>query len=85
MGQLKGQAEYKKFLKGQSLTRKQAILAQCYACNGLESSNEDCGGESCPLYEYHPHNPNMTKQSGRVMTAEEKREAGERMRRARKG
>ena len=55
MGKIKGEKEYKKFKDGEKLTRKQAILAQCYACNGFEESAEDCGGKSCPLYQYHHH------------------------------
>ena len=55
MGLLKGQLEYRKWKKGQRLTRKQAILANCYVCNGLEESGIDCGGTNCPLYQYHPH------------------------------
>ena len=51
MGKLKGQSEYEKFLRGESLTAKQAIKAQCFSCNGEEEgSGEDCKGENCPLY-----------------------------------
>jgi len=48
----KGSGELKRFHEGKPLTRKQAILAQCYECNGYEA--EDCLGVSCPLYLYHP-------------------------------
>lgn len=58
MGILKGQKEYEKFKRGESLTKHEAILATCYECNGLDKSNEDCNGEyACPLYQYHPHRP----------------------------
>ena len=50
-----GGREYKKFKEGKSLTRKEAMLAQCYECNGLEESGVDCKGYNCPLYDYHPH------------------------------
>ena len=50
---IKGAKEFKKFKEGKSLTRKQAILANCYECNGYEA--EDCLGLSCALYEYHPY------------------------------
>ena len=43
------------FLDGKPLTRKQAVLAQCYVCNGEEEGGEDCLGESCPLYQYFPY------------------------------
>ena len=50
---IKGAKEFKLFKQDKPLTRKQAILAQCYICNGYEA--EDCLGVSCPLYEYHPY------------------------------
>lgn len=53
MGLIKGQLEYRKWKKKQRLTRKEAMLAQCYVCNGQEQV--DCGGgESCPMYQYSP-------------------------------
>ena len=56
MGILKGQKEYERFNEGESLTRKQAILAQCYVCNGQKDSGTDCGGEkTCPLYGHSPY------------------------------
>lgn len=55
MGFIKGQLEYKKFKKGESLTRKEAMLAQCFYCNGQEDSRADCSGKNCPLYQYHPY------------------------------
>jgi hypothetical protein len=56
MGFIKGAKEYEKFEKGEKLTRKQAMLAQCFMCNGFEESAIDCqNSKTCPLYEYHPH------------------------------
>ena len=53
MGALKGQAEYQKYLDGESLTMKQAIKAMCFVCNGEEEGrSEDCQGNSCPLYAF---------------------------------
>ena len=53
MGKVKGQKEYKRFLNGGPLSPKQAILAQCFVCNGeIEGSSEDCKGDSCPLYHF---------------------------------
>ena len=54
MGMIKGQKEYEKFERGEKLSRKQAILAHCYQCNGFEESNEDCQGTLCPMYQYSP-------------------------------
>ena len=61
MGQVKGQKEYEKFKDGKPLTRKQAILAQCYDCNGQEESSADCKGKSCPLYQYQPYRGKKAK------------------------
>lgn len=55
MGVIKGQTEYQRFQTGERLTRKQAILAHCYECNGMEDSRSDCLGVSCPLYGYYPY------------------------------
>jgi len=55
MAKIKGQLEYQKFLNGDQLTRKQAILAQCYTCNGEKESVVDCQGHSCPLYQFSHH------------------------------
>lgn len=52
---VKGQLEYRKFKEGIPLTRKQAILAQCFVCNGEEEGAEDCLGKSCPLYQFMPY------------------------------
>jgi hypothetical protein len=42
-----------KYLEGGKITRKQAMNAKCYDCNGLGESNE-CNIESCSLYPYSP-------------------------------
>ena len=55
MGQIKGQRPYERFIKGEKLTRRQAMLAKCYECNGFEESNADCLADNCPLYPYHAH------------------------------
>lgn len=52
MGKIKGANEYLKFKEGQPLSRKQAMLAMCYMCNGEEESNADCQGHDCPMYQY---------------------------------
>lgn len=50
-----GGKEYTKWTTGKLLTRKEAMLANCYQCNGFEDSSEDCLGETCPMYQYHPY------------------------------
>jgi len=51
---IRGAREYAKFKAGGKLTRKEAMLAQCYQCNGLQESRADCQGVSCPLYQFRP-------------------------------
>jgi len=55
MGKIKGQLEYEKFKESKPLTRKEAILAQCYVCNGEDEGGQDCHGISCPLYRFYPY------------------------------
>ena len=50
---IRGAKEFKKFQDGIALTRKEALLAQCYECNGYEA--EDCLGKHCPLYQWSPY------------------------------
>ncbi len=46
---------YLKFKKGEPLSRKQAMAAQCYECNGYDvESSHDCLGVNCPLYPWSP-------------------------------
>jgi hypothetical protein len=46
---------YLKFKKGEQLSRKQAMAAQCYKCNGYDvESSHDCLGVTCPLYPWSP-------------------------------
>jgi hypothetical protein len=51
---VKGALEWEKFKAGKPLTRKQAVFAQCYSCNGFEG--EDCQLKDCPLYQWSPFN-----------------------------
>ena len=76
MGKIKGQLEYRKFKDGKPLTRKEAILAQCYVCNGEEAGSEDCLGRNCPLYQYQPYKGKRKRESGSFMGAQgEKKDA----------
>jgi len=69
MGMLKGEKEYRKFLEGQPLTRKEAMLAHCYQCNGLGESRADCQGYSCPLYQYAPYRKNDPQTKAKITAA----------------
>jgi len=60
MAKIKGHAEYDKFLAGEKLTRRQAMLAHCYMCNGEEESGVDCRGKSCPMYQYQHYRGKRT-------------------------
>ena len=48
-----GQRKLIKHLKGQRLTRQQAIKAKCYNCNGM-GELKICNIKTCALYPYSP-------------------------------
>ncbi len=55
----RGKQELLKYLNGEQLTRKEAMLSKCFECmGGYADGRVDCGVESCPLYSYMPFNPN---------------------------
>ena len=71
MGKIKGQKEYEKFKAGDKLSRKQAMLAHCYMCNGEEESAADCQGKSCPMYQFqHFRGKKTRKQQKEAQIAE---------------
>ena len=52
----KGRAEFIKYLKGEKLTRGEAILAKCYDCVCHYADGKvDCELPTCPLYDYMPY------------------------------
>jgi hypothetical protein len=52
----KGQTSLLKYLNGERLTQRQAILAKCYECmGGYGDGRQGCGIEDCPLYPYAPY------------------------------
>jgi hypothetical protein len=52
-----GKSAYVKFLKGETLTQRQAIQAMCYECMGYyEDGDNDCENCTCPLYLFMPFN-----------------------------
>lgn len=79
---LRGHMEYERSKKGEALTRKEAILAQCYVCNGLDEGGEDCKGYDCALYQYMPYRTDKKKKVSR-MSAEQRRLISERLKRGR--
>ena len=83
MSKIIGQKEYEKFKSGLLLSYLEAILAQCFVCNGQESSAADCQAQgTCPLYQFQPYNPNKKKSAKRTplkLSEKEKAEWGQRM------
>ena len=50
---MKGKKEYNQWKDKKKLTRKEAMNAMCYVCNGEEDSNADCLAKaSCPMYSF---------------------------------
>lgn len=49
-------SSYQKWVKGERLTRKESMDANCYMCNGESAEiKDDClGQKSCSLYVYSP-------------------------------
>jgi hypothetical protein len=55
----RGKREYLSFLRGQHLTMKQRILANCYECTGMYTDGrEDCETETCAFHVYMPYRKN---------------------------
>ena len=50
-----GRDELERFKKGKKLKPLDAILANCYVCNGKEEGGKDCYGPTCPLYPFMPY------------------------------
>lgn len=51
----KGLGELKKYLSGETLTPKQAILAKCNeCCCNHQDGRENCGVYTCPLLPFMP-------------------------------
>ena len=52
----RGKKEYLAFLRGENLTMKQRILANCFQCTGMYTDGrEDCQMEECTLHVYMPY------------------------------
>jgi hypothetical protein len=58
----KGRVELEKLSRGQKLGPTRLILAKCYDCMcGYADGVRDCEDNTCPLYPFHPYNPNRSK------------------------
>ncbi|MGD0236848.1 MAG: hypothetical protein ABSC55_20200 [Syntrophorhabdales bacterium] len=56
----RGKREYLAFLRGERLTLKQRVLANCYECTGMYTDGrEDCEQmETCVFHVYMPYRKN---------------------------
>ncbi len=70
-----GKADYERFKRGEQLTHRTAILAQCYVCNGMGEGGEDCKGKSCPLYQFMPYRADRVKKAATPEQLEALRQA----------
>lgn len=84
----KGKNEFLKALTPENLepqntlTRREAVLAQCYhCCNGYHGGPFDCMEAICPLYEWMPY---RSAKARREMPEEERRILADRLAEARK-
>lgn len=58
-GNFRGKQELLKHLRGEPLTLKEALLANCYNCNaGYADGRIDCKNPSCPCYGHMPYRKN---------------------------
>lgn len=54
----KGMAQLKKYLAGEALSLKNAVLAKCNECCGnYVDGAVNCGIVTCPLYPFMPFQP----------------------------
>ena len=80
---VQGKNEYLKFLRGEQITRREAMLAKCYECTCYYDGKErDCQIPDCPL---SPHNPYASEEGKRQakrkqLSEEQKEQLRERMR-----
>ena len=61
-----GRAEYLTYLRGEYLSPKRRILAECYRCNnGYVDGALDCENPECPLYGIMPYKHRMGSDDAR--------------------
>ena len=70
-----GRTHYMRYLKGEKLTHKEAMLAKCAECwNGYEDGKEVCTDPLCPLYQFMPYVDRKTKEMVRNLMSEAENE-----------
>lgn len=51
-----GKTQYGRYIAGERLTQRQAILAKCFECtNGFADGRRDCLVMTCPLHPFMPY------------------------------
>jgi hypothetical protein len=74
-----GKRQLVAFLRGESLTMKDSILANCYECTGFYlGGRKDCEAEGCPLHGFMPY-----RKGGAVKVRKVSEETKAKMREAR--
>lgn len=59
-----GKKELLKHLRGEPLTLKEALLANCYSCSaGYADGRVDCKNPSCPCYGHMPYRKDKVKRT----------------------
>ena len=54
-----GRRELVKYLEGKKISRKEAMSAFCYECQGYcKDGRVDCENVNCPMYPYMPYSKN---------------------------
>jgi hypothetical protein len=57
-----GKRNYLRFLKGEILTLKQSVIADCFICTaGYLDGKIDCQNDLCVLHRYMPYRQNKQK------------------------
>lgn len=52
----RGRKELIRYMEGEKLTYREAVLAKCYDCmGGYVDSRHDCGIPTCSLYPFMPY------------------------------
>lgn len=66
-----GKMEYLRWLKGEQISRKEAMDANCYVCMGyFVDGRGECSVRLCPMRDYMMYNPERIK---RHMSEEQKK------------
>ncbi len=75
----RGKRELIAFFKGETLTMKESVLANCYQCTGFYmDGRKDCEVEGCPLYVFMPY-----RKGGAIKVRKVSEETKAKMRKAR--